>query len=172
MGVIKDRFKAKADVIAAEIKEILKMHGKKKIGEVMLSQVYQGMRGITGLVSETSLLDSQDGIRFRGYTIPELQQKLPKAPGGSEPLPEGLFYLMLVGELPDEEDVQTVTELLQRRSHVPTHVFNTIEALPINTHPMTQFVVGVMALQTESQFSKKYASGLNKKDYWEAVFDD
>ena len=169
---IKERFKAKADKVGAEIKDLLKEHGSKKIGEVQLSQIYQGMRGMTGLVSETSLLDSQEGIRFRGYTIPELQQKLPKAPGGSEPLPEGLFYLMLVGELPDEDDVQTVTELLQRRSHVPTHVFNTIEALPINAHPMTQFVVGVMALQTESQFSKKYASGLNKKDYWEAIFDD
>jgi len=169
---IKERFKAKADKVGAEIKDLLKEHGSKKIGEVQLSQIYQGMRGMTGLVSETSLLDSQEGIRFRGYTIPELQEKLPKAPGGSEPLPEGLFFLMLVGELPDEDDVQTVTELLQRRSHVPTHVFNTIEALPINTHPMTQFVVGVMALQTESQFSKKYASGLNKKDYWEAIFDD
>ena len=52
------------------------------------------MRGMTGLVTETSLLDAQEGIRFRGYTIPELQQKLPKAPNGSEPLPEGFFYLM------------------------------------------------------------------------------
>src|SRR4051812_33603992 len=100
MGVIKDRFKAKADSTAAEVKEILKTHGNKEIGEVTLAQVYQGMRGITGLVTETSLLDAQEGIRFRGYTIPELQQKLPKAPGGTEPLPEGLFYLMLVGELP------------------------------------------------------------------------
>ncbi|MEJ0102741.1 MAG: citrate (Si)-synthase, eukaryotic [Bacteroidota bacterium] len=169
---IKDRFKEKADEVSAEIKDLLKEHGSKKIGEVHLSQVYQGMRGMTGLVSETSLLDSKEGIRFRGYTIPELQEKLPKAPGGSEPLPEGLFYLMLVGELPDEEDVHTLTGLLQRRSHVPTHVFHTIEALPISTHPMTQFVVGVMALQTESQFQKKYAAGLNKKDYWEAIFDD
>jgi citrate synthase len=29
-----------------------------------------------------------------------------------------------------------------------------------------------MSLQTESQFAKKYAAGMNKKDYWEAVFDD
>src|SRR3990170_7647864 len=172
MGEIKDRFKAKADVVGAEIKELLKEHGTKKIGEVQLSQVYQGMRGITGLVSETSLLDAQEGIRFRGYTIPELREKLPRVPGGSEPLPEGLFYLMLIGELPTEEDVQHVTSVLQRRSHVPNHVFATIEALPVTAHPMTQFVIGVMALQTESQFSKKYAAGLNKKDYWEAVFDD
>src|SRR5829696_9942652 len=100
MGILKDRFKAKSDAASTEIKELLKEHGSKKIGEVQLSQVYQGMRGMTGLVTETSLLDAQEGIRFRGYSIPELQQKLPKAPGGSEPLPEGLFYLMLVGDLP------------------------------------------------------------------------
>src|ERR671913_40723 len=172
MGIIKDRFKAKADAVGPEIRDIIKEHGTKKIGEVQLSQIYQGMRGITGLVTETSLLDAQDGIRFRGYSIPELQEKLPKAEGGSEPLPEGLFYLMLVGKLPTDEDVQHLTAVWQRRSHVPNHVFATIEALPINTHPMTQFVVGVMALQTESQFAKRYAAGMAKKDYWEATFDD
>src|ERR1051326_4787510 len=100
VGTIKERFKARADADAAEIKDLLKEHGNTKIGEVMLAQIYQGMRGITGLVTETSLLDAQEGIRFRGYSIPELQQKLPKAKGGGEPLPEGLFYLMLIGELP------------------------------------------------------------------------
>ncbi len=172
MAIIKDRFKIKADEVAAEIKDLLKEHGNKKIGEVVLSQVYQGMRGITGLVSETSLLDSREGIRFRGYSIPELQVKLPKAHGGTEPLPEGLFHLMLLGELPAEEDVQQITSNWQRRSHVPNHVFAAIEALPIATHPMTQFVIAIMALQTESQFAKKYGEGMAKKDYWEAVFDD
>src|SRR3954462_7227245 len=105
MGILKERFKAKADAESATIKDLLKESGSKKIGEVTLAQVYQGMRGITGLVSETSLLDAQDGIRFRGYTIPELQEKLPKVPGGSEPLPEGIFYLMLIGELPTVQDV-------------------------------------------------------------------
>src|SRR5215207_5574864 len=109
MGIIKDRFKEKADQVSAEIKDLLKEHGDKKIGEVTLAQVYQGMRGITGLVTETSLLDAQDGIRFRGYSIPELQQSLPKADGGSEPLPEGLFYLMLLGDLPTDEEVQHLT---------------------------------------------------------------
>ena len=172
MGEIKDRFKAKSDRVGAEIKELLKEHGTKKIGEVQLLQVYQGMRGITGLVSETSLLDAQEGIRFRGYSIPDLQVKLPKAEGGSEPLPEGLFLLMLVGGLPTNDEVQNLTSVWQRRSHVPNHVFATIEALPVATHPMTQFVIAIMALQTESQFARKYATGLNKKDYWEATFDD
>jgi citrate synthase len=172
MGILKDRFKANSDAANVKIKDILKAHGTDKIGEVTLSQVYQGMRGITGLVSETSLLDSQEGIRFRGYSIPELQQKLPKAKEGTEPLPEGLFYLMLIGELPTEEDVAHVTSVLQRRSHVPHHVFAAIDALPGTTHPMTQFVIAIMALQTESNFAKKYSEGMNKKDYWDAMFDD
>lgn len=169
---MKDRFKEKADKAAAEIREILKEHGSKKIGEVQLSQVYQGMRGITGLVSETSLLDAHDGIRFRGFSIPELQKQLPKAKGGSEPLPEGLFYLMLMGELPTEEDVSHLTSVWQRRSHVPNHVFDVIDALPVTAHPMTMFISAVMALQTESNFAKRYAQGMSKKDYWEAVYDD
>ena len=151
---------------------MLKQHGNKVIGEVTLSQIYQGMRGITGLVTETSLLDAQEGIRFRGYSIPELQEKLPKAPDGSEPLPEGFFYLMLLGELPTEEDVHHITNVWQRRSHVPNHVFAAIDALPFYAHPMTQFVAAVMALQTESQFAKEYAEGMNKKDYWNPTYDD
>src|SRR5919199_678163 len=126
-GSIKERFKAKADAAFTEMKELLKEHGNKKIGEVMLAQVYQGMRGITGLVTETSLLDAQEGIRFRGYSIPELREKLPTAKGGDEPLPEGLFYLMLIGELPTEQEANEITNIWQRRSHVPNHVFDTID---------------------------------------------
>jgi citrate synthase len=56
---------------------------------VTLDQVYGGARGIKALVWEGSVLDSEEGIRFRGKTIPECQELLPKAPGGKEPLPEG-----------------------------------------------------------------------------------
>jgi citrate synthase len=172
MEIIKERFRLKAEESNKEIKELLKENGNRKIGEVTLAQAYQGMRGITGLVTETSLLDSEEGIRFRGYTIPELQQKLPKAPKGDEPLPEGLFYLMLVGELPTQQEAEHGMSVWQRRSHVPNYVFATIDALPLTAHPMTMFVTGVMALQTESNFSKEYGKGLNKKDYWSFVYDD
>lgn len=50
------------------------------------------------------LFDTQ-GIRFRGYSIPECQKLLPKAPGGEEPLPEGLFWLLVTGQVPTEEQV-------------------------------------------------------------------
>lgn len=172
MGVIKDKFKLKADEASAEIRDLLKQYGNKVIGEVTLSQIYQGMRGITGLVTETSLLDSQEGIRFRSYSIPELREKLPKAPDGSEPLPEGLFYLMLLAELPNEDDVHHITNVWQRRSHVPSHVFDVIDSFPSYAHPMTMFVAGVMALQTEGHFVKEYAKGINKKDYWNPTYDD
>ncbi|WP_119078631.1 citrate (Si)-synthase, eukaryotic [Chitinophaga alhagiae] len=172
MSYIKEKFKAKADELSAEVKDLLKNHGTKKVDDVTIAQVYQGMRGITGLVTETSLLDANEGIRFRGYSIPELREHLPKAPGGVEPLPEGLFYLMLIGELPTEADVQNLSSVLGRRSHVPNHVFDAIEALPISTHPMTMFTVAVMALQTESVFAKAYADGINKKDYWSYMYED
>jgi citrate synthase len=172
MEEIKERFKAKADTVSGEIKQMLKEHGNKVVGEVTLSQIYQGMRGITGLVTETSLLDSNEGIRFRGYSIPELKDKLPKAKGGNEPLPEALFHLMLLGELPSTDEAELITSTLQRRSHVPNYVFDTIEALPVTSHPMTMFVVGIMALQNGSHFAKAYGEGMSKKNYWDATFDD
>lgn len=172
MEKLKNLFKAKADVLSTEIKDMLKEHGSKKIGEVQLSQAYQGMRGITGMVYETSLLDANEGIRFRGFSIPDLQQKLPKAQGGAEPLPEGLFYLLLTGELPSEQDVRDISADWNKRNKIPSHVFKTLDALPVDTHPMTQFVVGVMALQTQSIFAKKYAEGVNKKEYWSHIYED
>lgn len=172
MEKLKNLFKDKAEILSTEIKGILKEHGTKTMGEVQLSQAYQGMRGITGMVYETSLLDANEGIRFRGFSIPELQAKLPKAPGGSEPLPEGLFYLLLTGELPTEQDVKDVSADWKKRNKIPEHVFKTLDALPAHTHPMTQFVVGIMALQTESVFAKKYAEGVNKKEYWSYVYED
>lgn len=64
-------------------------HGSKVVDKVTLDQVYGGARGIKCLVWEGSVLDAEEGIRFRGKTIPECQEILPKAPGGKEPLPEG-----------------------------------------------------------------------------------
>lgn len=172
MGYIKDLFKVKADEQNKEIKRILEQHGNLKIDEVTLAQAYQGMRGITGLVTETSLLDANEGIRFRGFSIPELRDSLPKADGGSEPLPEGLFYLMLIGVVPTQEDVEHVSATWARRSHVPNHVFDVIESFPISSHPMTQFTAAVLALQTESKFAKAYNEGISKKQYWDFVYED
>lgn len=172
MGYVKDKFKAVAEEQAKEIKTLIQEHGEMVLDKVTIAQAYQGMRGIPGLITETSLLDSNEGIRFRGYSIPELREKLPHAEGGSEPLPEGLFYLMLTGTVPTQEDTEHISATWARRSHVPNHVFDSIEALPVSTHPMTQFCVAVLALQTESKFAKAYEEGISKKDYWDYVYED
>lgn len=172
MDPLKEKFKQKALPMAAEIKELIKEHGNVVLGEYTVEQVYQGMKGMIGMVTETSKLDPEEGIRFRGYSIPELMEKLPKAPGGAEPLPEGIFYLMLMGELPTEEDVQTVSTTWARRSNVPKHVFDMLDALPLSTHPMTQFSAAVLALQTESVFAASYRKGINKKEYWDPMYED
>ena len=124
------------------------------------------------MVWETSQLDPIEGIRFRGYSIPELKEVLPKGPDGKEPLPEGLFWLMLVGEVPTEEEVEWLTKEWSKRSELPTHTTELLNNLPNTTHPMTQFILGITSLQTESIFAKKYSEGMNKKEYWEATYED
>ncbi|MBN2695305.1 citrate (Si)-synthase, eukaryotic [bacterium] len=172
MKELKEKFYKKGIEFAVEIKEFLKEYGDVEIDKVTLSQIYGGMRGVKSLVTETSLLDAEEGIRFRGYSIPELQKLLPKAKEEGEPLPEGLFYLLLTGELPTEDNVKNITDEFSKRVFVPKHVFDTLDALPISTHPMTQFIIGITALQTESNFAKKYQEGIHKKDYWDPIYED
>jgi citrate synthase len=171
MDPLKARFREKATVLTAEIKNILKEHGDKVIDEVTLSQAYGGMRDIKSMIWETSLLDSSEGIRFRGYTIPELREKLPTG-AGREPLPEGIFWLMLTGDIPTAEEVNWLTDEWERRSAIPEHVLETIKSLPKDSHSMTQFSIGIMALQTESIFSARYEEGFAKSEYWDATYED
>jgi citrate synthase len=172
MDRLKIIFREKSIALASEIKDILRDHGDKVIDDATLSKVYGGMRGLKSMIYETSALDPNEGIRFRGYSIPELEKKLPSAPGGSEPLPEGLFWLMITGELPNEEDVNFVTKEWHRRSGLPKHVKAVIKSMPKESHPMTMLSMGILALRNNSIFEKRYAEGMSKKDYWDATYED
>jgi citrate synthase len=172
MDKLKNIFATKGATQKAEVKEFLKTYSDKVIDDVTISQTAGGMRDIISMLYETSLLDAHEGIRFRGYSIPELIEKLPKAQGGTQPLAEGIFWLMLTGDIPTQEDVNEFSKDLARRSNVPQHVFETIESLPKDTHPMTQFSLAVLAAQTESIFAKKYADGLSKDLYWDPMYED
>lgn len=169
MSTLKEKFQEASEPQAVKIKEMLKENGDLIVGQVTVAQMYGGMRGIRALVTETSSLDPERGIRFRGYPIPELKEKLPKAKGGVEPLPEGLLYLMMVGELPTDEDVTGISKDLSSRADVPADVFKTIDALPIDTHPMTQFSIAVMAMQSGSIFAKAYRDGVHKSKLWDPM---
>lgn len=143
----------------------------------MPRQAYGGMRGIKGLVYETSLLDAEEGIRFRGFSIPECRQLLPKAPGGSEPLPEALFWLLLTGEVPSQQQAEQVSADWARRAQAsgvqPFLEDMLTKRLPRTLHPMTQLSMAVLALQEKSLFAKEHASGaMTKGRMWEAAYED
>ena len=172
MDLLKQKFYEKSASLRADIKNILKEHGEKQVDTVSIDQLIGGMRSVRSMIWDTSSLDPEEGIRFRGYNIPQLRELLPKAPGGKEPLPEGLFWLMMVGEVPTEDDVRWLSSEWNRRSDVPQHVFATLESLPADTHPMTQFSIAVLAMQNESIFAQKYEDGMGKNDYWDAMYED
>lgn len=172
MSSLKEKFASTLGPMRDRVKTMVKEHGDTKISEVTVEQAYGGMRGVKCMVTETSALDPVEGIRFRGFNIPELREKLPKAPGGEEPLPEGIFYLLLTGELPSEDDVKEITEEWRKRSTLPDYLIDILKAIPKDTHPMTQFSQGILALQKESIFAAKYREGLSKMEYWDPMYED
>jgi len=158
--------------VQTEVKEFRKAYGGTKVGEINVDMMYGGMRGMKGLVTETSVLDADEGIRFRGYSIPECQKLLPRAPGGEEPLPEGLFWLLLTGEIPTEAQVKSVSQEWANRADLPAHVVTMLNNFPSNLHPMSQFSAAITALNSESKFAKAYADGVHKSKYWETSYED
>ncbi|PRW60618.1 citrate synthase [Chlorella sorokiniana] len=154
------------------LRELRKECGPKALGACTVEQAIGGMRGIPAMLWETSLLDPEEGIRFRGHTIPELEEKLPSAKEGGEPIPEGLLWLLMTGEMPTVDQAKAVTELLRERSKVPDYVFDVLRNLHPNTHPMTQLCQAVLALQVDSKFAADYRAGIHKSKYWEPVFED
>lgn len=154
------------------VKEFRQQHGEKVIGQISVDMLYGGMRSMKALVTETSVLDPEEGIRFRGYSIPECQKLLPKAKGGEQPLPEGLFWLLVTGDIPNDEQVKALSKAWAHRADLPSHVVTMLNNFPSHLHPMSQFSAAVTALNSESKFAKAYAEGVNKVKYWEYVYDD
>ncbi|RPD60971.1 citrate synthase [Lentinus tigrinus ALCF2SS1-7] len=164
-----------AELIPAEIENVKATraaHGKKSFGPVLVDQLYGGMRGLPALIWDGSVLDAEEGIRFRGKSIPEIQEALPKAPGGSEPLPEGLFWLLVTGEIPTQEQVNALSKDWAARSSLPSFVEEIIDRCPPTLHPMSQFSLAVTALNHDSAFAKAYQQGISKKEYWQPTFED
>jgi citrate synthase len=169
---LKDILAAQLPAKQAALKDLKTKYGNVSLGEVTVDQCIGGGRGVKMMLWETSLLDAEEGIRFRGYSIPELQEKLPTYPGGEEPLPEGLLWLLLTGEIPTTEQVNALTADLHSRAKLPDHVEGMIRNFPKGMHPMTQLSSAVLALQTDSLFQKAYTEGIHKKDYWDPCYED
>jgi citrate synthase len=171
--IIKEKIAAQLPEWRERVSRLVKDHGDVKVGEVNIGQVYGGMRSVRGLVTDISYVDSAEGIRLRGYTIAEILDKLPKPAGAEIPYVGGLYYLLLVGEIPTQEEAEAVEAEWKTRSEIPSHVYDVLRAMPADTHPMTLLSQAIMALQPESIFARAYMAGnLNRNNYWEAALED
>lgn len=152
--------------------KLLKESGDTVIDQVTVSQIIGGMRGIKSLITDISYLDPYEGIRYRGYTLKEVLSKLPKAEGAEMPYVEGLYYLLLTGEMPSKEEVEELMVTFRNRRIVPRYVWDVIDSFPSESHPMAILSAAVMSLERESHFNVKYKQGLSKMDYWDSTFED
>eukprot|EP01064_Diplonema_japonicum_P029213 TRINITY_DN465_c0_g1_i2.p1 TRINITY_DN465_c0_g1~~TRINITY_DN465_c0_g1_i2.p1 ORF type:complete len:460 (+),score=163.41 TRINITY_DN465_c0_g1_i2:50-1429(+) len=158
------------------IKKLKAAEGATSLGPATVEAAYGGMRGITGLTYEPSLLDPVEGIRFRGLSIPECQEKLPSANGGQEPTPEAMWWLLLTGEAPTEAQHKMMMEEFHHRATndaITDQVTKTLDSLPTDMHPMLQLSTAILTLGHASKFAKGYATGAaTKANYWEYALDD
>uniref|UniRef100_A0A1B0ARS4 Citrate synthase n=1 Tax=Glossina palpalis gambiensis TaxID=67801 RepID=A0A1B0ARS4_9MUSC len=169
---LRDVLAAKILVEQERVKNFREQYGSFKMGEITIDMMYGGMRGIKALVTETSVLDAEEGIRFRGLSISELQKVLPAADGGEEPLPEGIFWLLLTGKVPSKAQVKQVSCEWAARAALPQHVVTMLNNFPTSLHPMSQFSAAITAMNCDSKFAKAYSDGVHKSQYWEHVYED
>jgi len=169
--ILKEKIEAQLPEWRERVKKLVKESGNVKVGEVTIAQVYGGMRDVKGLVTDISYVDPTEGIRFRGFTIPELLEVLPKPKDGDMPLIGGLYYLLVIGEVPTYEQAMEVEDEWKKRGEVPSYIFDLIRAFPQEVHPMTLFATAVLSLQTQSVFAARYHE-MRKEEYWEAMLED
>ncbi|HWQ82970.1 MAG TPA: citrate (Si)-synthase [Anaerolineales bacterium] len=170
--LLKEKIAAQLPAWQTRVKRLVKEFGEAKVGEVTIDQVYGGMRGVKGLVSDISSVDPNEGIRLRGFTIPELIVKLPKPPGAEMPYVGGLYHLLLTGEVPTLEEARAVEAEWNARSQVPGYVFDALNAMPEGTKAMTLFSLAILAMQKESVFTRAYETGMRKDEYWQYTLED
>ena len=144
-----------------EIRELVKTHGGKVMSEVTVQQAYGGMRGVKGLICDTSLVEPDKGLIIRGIPILDLVDKLP----------EEIFYLLVTGDLPDKEALTALQKDLKDREQVPQYVWDVIDAMG-DAHPMTMFSTAILVMQRDSLFAKQYREGIPKTEYWKPALED
>ena len=172
MQTLKEKLYDKILAWRPRIKKLLEEYGDVRVDCVTIEKLIGGMRDLQCLVTDISYLDPKAGIRYRGYTLPELFKVLPRPKGAEMPYVEGILYLLLTGDLPTENDVADVLDEMKKRHIVPRYVHDVIDAFPSGSHPMVIFSTAILTLHRESFFAKKYDAGINKLDYWDPTYED
>jgi citrate synthase len=168
---LKSAFESKINPVREQVVSLRKNHGKETVASVTVEQVINGMRDIPCMFYLCSALDPHNGIRLRDYSIPELQEALPKI--DHEPLPEATFWLLLTGEVPTQSQVLEFQEDLSRREAIPQETQDLIRQIAKTQHPMTALSMGIMHLQKDSKFANAYGNQQVKKGfYWDPIYED
>src|SRR5688572_484426 len=120
MSILKDKLAGQLPAFRDEVKAILASHGEQIISSVNIGQAYGGMRDIKCMVCDTSEVDPGTGLIIRGRPVLELTDKLP----------EEIFWLLLTGELPSEEERKALRADFAARNAVPDYVWRVLDAMP------------------------------------------
>ena len=172
MSSLRETLRTKIEEHRPRTTRLVKEFGDVKVGEVTIAQAIGGARGVRCLVTDVSYLDPYEGIRFRGKTIPETFEALPKVPGSDYPWVEAFFYFLMTGEVPTVEQTMEVVEEFQQKRALPQYVIDVLRAMPRDSHPMAMFSTAITSMQRESIFVKRYNEGMSKMVYWEPMLED
>ncbi|MDH3891004.1 MAG: citrate (Si)-synthase [candidate division Zixibacteria bacterium] len=142
--------------------KLMKEHGTQKISEVTVAQAFGGMRGVKGMVCDTSLVEPDKGLIIRGYPIMKLTEKLP----------EEIFWLLITGKLPKADELKLFQKELRAAGKVPEYVWKVLRAMPKSSHPMAMLDTAIMTMENESAFRARYTAGMHKTEYWEPALED
>ena len=170
ISTLKTKFLESLGKTKEDLNLLKKNYSDIPVGSITVDQIIGGMRGIKGILTETSKVDPYDGITFRGYDIPKCQTLLPAK--HSQPLAESMFWLLLTGQIPTKAEVEELRSEFASRAALPDYTVNLLNSLPKNMHPMVQLSIAVLSLQPTSVFEKAYNKGLKKADYWEPTLED
>jgi len=170
--ILHEKISAQLPAWRERIKSLAKEHADVVVDTVTIGEVVGGMRDIKGLLTDISSVDPGEGIRFRGLSIPEVLKQLPKGRGAKLPLVGGLYYLLMVGEVPTQVQALEVEADWAKRADVPDYIYKMLKAMPRETHPMILFSQAALALGKDSVFTRKYHEGMKRDAYWEAALED
>jgi citrate synthase len=159
---LKQRLAEQIPGLREERKTLMKESGSKLISDVTIEQAIGGMRGVKGMVCDTSVVEPDTGLVIRNIPIMQLCDKLP----------EEIFWLLLTGELPTKEETAGFQKELRKASKVPDYVWKVLKAMPKTSHPMAMLDTAILAMENESIFRKQYTKGMRKEQYWEYTLDD
>ncbi len=159
---LKERLAEQIPRLREERSALMKEHRDKQISQVTVEQAIGGMRGVKGLVCDTSVVEPDTGLVIRGIPIKDLTEKLP----------EEIFWLLLTGEMPTPEELAGFQKELKKFGKVPDYVWKVLRAMPKTAHPMSMLDTAILVMENESQFRKQYNKGMHKNDYWEPTLQD